>query len=129
MKTIELPTGLRQNRSQLSMQLQAIESRISERIRAEFESEISEIKSEKDNLWAIEKQFRADAIGLVKTLVPGDRIRVKTTWGKNDENEQEYIGVFTKKLLSDCFNMVAENTNYKGEFTIGSSCLSYIEVL
>ena len=111
--------------------LRSIEQKISDRIRAEFANEISDIKAENEKFHTEDKSFREQAKELLKTITTETLLKVKTQVGKGSTIIQEYTGHIERnfKYNDGTFNFVSPD-KYDGKpFTIGFSCLLSIEVL
>lgn len=113
---------LRQTRRVLSQEKQ---EKRSIAIQAIDES-LNDLTDQINILFEKDKAFQKEAEDIINQLVPEkSKILVRTTWGPNDSNVNEYTGVFTKNYGKGLFNI---RTEERGEFSIGSS-LCYIEVI
>ena len=119
----ELDPAKRNARRVLSDEKQELRNKLIMAVDESLQDWTDEIQS----LYKEDQEFQKQAMEIIKTLIPGkSTIRAKTTWGPQDSKIQDYVGVFTKNYGHGCFNM---KTAERGEFTIGSSCLCYLQVL
>jgi len=111
--------------------LHSIERRISNQIRAEFESEISDIKGENEKFYKEERDFMEQTKKILRKISPQTLVRVRTQVGKNSEVIQEYIGHIQRefKYNDGTFNFISTGEYDDKPFTIGFSCLLSFEVL
>lgn len=111
--------------------IQSINDTIAERIKAEYNAELTALKEENETLRKEEKAFEEEARKVLMAITPQTKIRIKTQVGKNGTIVNTYEGHIEYKLGYGfgVFNMVCA-TRYDGKpFTIGMSCLVSIEVL
>ena len=131
MKKVELHQDIRIKRDENYEVLRSIEERISAQIRAEFQAEVSDMKTENDNFHKQDKEFREQAKELLKTITPQTLLKVKTQVGRGSTVIQEYEGRIERnfKYNDGTFNFISPD-KYDGKpFTIGFSCLQSIEVI
>ncbi len=127
----ELSKNIRIKRDENYEILRLIEQRVSDRIRAEFANEISDIQLENKKNLEEEKLFREQAKEILKTATTETLLKVETQVGKGSTVIQEYTGRIDKqfKYNDGTFNFICSD-KYEGKpFTIGFSCLLSIEVL
>lgn len=131
MKKVELNKDIRIKRDENYQVLKNIEDRISAKIRAEFESEVSAIRAENDTLYQKDNEFREEARELLKTITPQTLLKVRTQVGVCSKVIQEYKGHIEKniKYNDGHFNFISPDKHDGKPFTIGFSCLQSIEII
>ena len=131
MKKVELHQDIRIKRDENYEVLRSIEQRISERIRSEFQAEVSDMKAENENFHKQDKEFVEQAKELLKTITPETLLRVKTQVGRGSTIIQEYEGHIQRnfKYNDGSFNFISPGKYDGRPFTIGFSCLLSIEVI
>lgn len=111
--------------------LNSIKNRISQKIQAEFDAEIKDIKSENEKYWEEEKVFKEEARQILLKITPQTKLKVSTQVGRGSKIIQTYEGNLERKFewRDGTFNFISPN-NYDGKpFTIGFSCLQSIEII
>lgn len=131
MKKVELHQDIRIKRDENYQVLKTIEDRISAKIRAEFESEVSAIRAENDTFHKKDNEFREEARELLKTITPQTLLKVRTQVGIGSKVIQEYEGHIEKniKYNDGTFNFISPDIHDGKPFTIGFSCLQSIEII
>lgn len=128
---VELSKSVRIKKDENYEALQSIEREISNRIKAEYQNEVSALKSENERLHTEDKAFREQAKKFLRNVTPATLLKVQTQVGRGSTIIQEYTGYIEKPFgYSDgTFNFCSPD-NYDGRpFTIGLSCLLSIETV
>ena len=129
MKKVELSEHIRIKRDENYEVLRTLKETISQKIRAEFESETKGVSDENESFHKQDKEFREKASELLKTLNTQTKLKVKTQVGRGSTLIHEYEGYLRRKYTDGVFDFIDES-KYDGKpFSIGLSCLLSIEVV
>jgi hypothetical protein len=131
-KKVILNKDNRIKRSENFESLKKIENEISYRIRSEYSSEKEVLNNEINCLLDEEKQFRKDALELLRTCNEESNLRVSVQVGPNNNILYYYRGHLQRKLgyNDTSFNFISDDRDNDGRpFTIGFSCLQSVEIL
>lgn len=131
MNSATLNVDSRIKRSENYILLKTIENEISSRIREEYSNETRALRKENDVLHNQELEFKKVACEVLKKAEVDSKIRVVVQVGVGSLTLQTYEGYLTQKFtgFNTWFDMSDKNRFDGKPFTIGLSCLQYVEIL
>jgi len=112
--------------------MSSIRTIIANRIRDEYNSELSALATEQDKLLKTEFAFYDSVWEILKTITPTTKVKIITQVGPGSSISNEHIGTVTDFPLvwsgQKHFNFISHNLDNEKR-TIGFSCLQSIEII